>query len=229
MVNICCYNQGKARCEGMHFVLLVSHFQLYRKFDISRSICLTVTLNYSAVLSLSYWLIQSEHIDFLSVFNLLNFSELLSQKFSHLSTLWLEHWCLVLFFLCHFHFNIDFIVHYLSISFKWCSVHFIMFCKSCMLFSMSYIYFSLSSIYFSKHLQLSIAILILMCIYFSKCNILFCIAFIWHVYSSKWILTQQLSETSSSVTNNFFHNIFICHRAWRLTFSVLVMISLKRI
>lgn len=32
--------------------------------------------------------------------------------------------------LCHFHFNIDFIVHYLSISFKWCSIHFIIFCKT---------------------------------------------------------------------------------------------------
>lgn len=87
MVNIRCYNQGKARCEGMHFVLLVSHFQLYRKFDISRSIRLTVMLNCSAVLSLSNWLIQSEHIDFSSVFNWLNFSAFLSQKFSHLSAL----------------------------------------------------------------------------------------------------------------------------------------------
>lgn len=132
-------------------VLLVSHFQLYRKFARSRRIHLKVMSNYSVVLSPSNWLIQSEHKDFSSFFNLLNFSELLSQKFSHLSALWLLHSCLVLFFLCHFHFNIDFIVHYLSISFKWCSFHFIMFCKSCMLFSMCYIYSSLSSIYFSKH------------------------------------------------------------------------------
>mgnify|MGYP001859396085 FL=1 len=87
------------------------------------------------------------HRFFPSVFNLLNFSELLSTKFSHLSAWWLSHWCLVLFFLCHFHFNTDFIVHYLSISFKWCSAHCITFSKSCM----SCMYFRLMSIYFFEH------------------------------------------------------------------------------
>lgn len=133
-VSKCCYNQGKVRYEGMYSVLLVFQFQLCSMPDTCRSIHLTVMLNCSTLLSLSYWLIQSERIDFSSVFNLLNFSELLSSKFSHLSAWWLSHWCLVLFFHCHFHFNTDFIVHYLSISFKWCSVHFIMFRKSSMLF-----------------------------------------------------------------------------------------------
>lgn len=149
MVKICYYNQGKAGYEGMYFIFYWCHIFSCRGSLLEANF--RVMLNYSAVLSLSNWLIQSEHKDFSSFFNLLNFSELLSQKFSHLSALQVLHWCLMLFFLCHFHFNIDFIVHYLSISFKWYSVHFIMFCKSCMLFSMCYIYFSLSSIYFSKH------------------------------------------------------------------------------
>lgn len=61
--------------------------------------------------------------------------------------------------------------------------------------------------------------------YFFKC--VFILASIWHVYSSKCILTQQCSESSLSITNNFFHNIFIRQRAWSVTFSVFVIASLK--